>query len=123
MGKARITPGTDGVGVADGRWEDVLLVCRKCGGRLKKGGFGPKGRDRLPDMLRQMLRHLGRRREVGIVEVGCLGVCPKDAVVVLRGRDPGAMLVVRKGTEPAALADRLGLRPAKVPGVGADPAG
>ncbi len=89
-----------------GSWRGVLLACRKCGGKLK-GGFGPKGKDGLPDALRQLLRETGRRQEMRILEIGCLGVCPKGGVVVMHGAQPGEMLVIPEGTDLAQLAARL----------------
>lgn len=89
-----------------GPWRGVLLACRKCGGKLK-GGFGPKGKDRLPEALRQLLRETGRRQEMRILEIGCLGVCPKGGVVVMHGAQPGEMLVIPEGMDLAQLAARL----------------
>jgi len=91
---------------AKGPWREVLLVCRKCSGKLK-GGFGPKEKDTLPDAFKQVLRDLKRRRDVRVLEVGCLGVCPKDAVTVVRGSAPAEMLVVPEGLDLMLLASRL----------------
>ncbi len=93
-----------------GPWHDLLLVCRKCSRKLD-GGFGPEGTDTLPRAVKHALREAGRRREVRILEVGCLGVCPKNAVTVMRGADPGRMLVVPEGLEPGLLLSRLDGRP------------
>ena len=91
---------------ARGPWREILLVCRKCGGKLK-GGFGPKRKDELPDAFRELLRQAGRRREVRILEVGCLGVCPKGGITVMQGTRPGEMLVVPEGMDLTQLAARL----------------
>lgn len=92
-------------------WSEVVLVCRKCSKKLK-GGFGPDGDDRLAKALK---RELGggknRKAALGVIEVGCFDVCPKDAVVVARGGAPGDWLVVPRGTPTAAVAERLGLPP------------
>ena len=60
-------------------WSNTLLVCRKCSKRLG-GGFGPKGRTPLAKALRKHLDvKKGRKAPLGIVEVKCLGVCPRGA--------------------------------------------
>ena len=100
---------------ASGPWREVLLVCRKCGAKGKRGGFGPDGRDTLPDALKQTLRELKRRREVRVLEVGCLGVCPKGAVTVMRGGAPGEMLLVPRGMDLAALVGGAGEPPRSTP--------
>lgn len=97
--------------VATGPWTELLAVCRKCGRKLKRRGFGPAGRDDLPEALKHRLRETRRRRAVRVIEVGCLGVCPKGGVTVLRGDAPGEMLVVPAGTEIDQLVARLGLAP------------
>ena len=91
---------------AKGPWREVLLVCRKCDGKLK-GGWGDKGKDDLAGAFKDVLRARGQRRAVRILEVGCLGICPKDAVTVVRGAAPGEMLVVPQGLDLQGLADRL----------------
>ena len=52
---------------------------------------------------------LPRRRSIAIVEVGCLDVCPKGAIVVMRGKAPGRWLLVPKGATLPEVAERLGL--------------
>lgn len=91
---------------AKGPWREVLLVCRKCSGKLK-GGYGPKGKDTLPDAFKQVLRDLKHRRDIRVLDVGCLGVCPKDGVTVIRGSAPAEMLVVPEGLDLVLLASRL----------------
>jgi predicted metal-binding protein len=90
-------------------WRNVVLVCRKCSKKLD-GGFGPKGDERLAKALR---RHLsirkGRKADAGIIEVGCLGACPKGAVTVVDGADSRQWLLVRPGADLDALADTLHL--------------
>lgn len=90
-------------------WRSAILVCRKCSKKLG-GGFGPDGDQRLARALR---RHLslrkGRKAAAGIVEVGCLGVCPGGAVTVVNGADAREWLLVRPGADLDALAGELGL--------------
>ena len=90
-------------------WSNTLLVCRKCSKRLD-GGFGPKGRTSLAKAL---CKHLdvkkGRKARLGIVEVKCLGVCPRGAVTVINGRAPGEWALVKAGADLDAVARGLGL--------------
>ncbi|BAI97591.1 hypothetical protein Sj15T_20200 [Sphingobium sp. TA15] len=90
-------------------WDHAVLVCRKCSKRLD-GGFGPDGGERLAKALR---RHLslkkGRKAAVGIVEVNCLGVCPKGAVTVVDGAQSRDWLLVRPGADLDELAGALNL--------------
>ena len=96
-------------------WRDVVLVCRKCAKKLD-GGFGPDADDGLAKALRraldagEMRKVKALRREVAVVEVGCLDVCPKKAVVVVRGSDPKSMILVPKGAAMTEVIERLGLR-------------
>lgn len=92
------------------RWSHAVLVCRKCSKKLKGGGFGPAGDRPLARALRKQL-HLGKGRKAraGIVEVGCLDVCPKRAVTVIDTRHPDRWLIVPPGADLDALAHDLGL--------------
>ncbi|MBI1186950.1 MAG: hypothetical protein GC206_06385 [Alphaproteobacteria bacterium] len=75
------------------KWRDVVLICRKCS-RRAGGGFGPNGKRPLAKALRKALDlPKGRRAKLGIAEIGCLGVCPKDAVTLVRGTSPDEILV------------------------------
>ncbi len=97
-------------------WRTILLVCRKCGKKLK-GGFGPKQRDDLKSLLRQTLRAQGHRRDVRVIETGCLGVCPKKGVTALNASHPASLHIIPAGTDAAAAVETLlhpgadGLRP------------
>ena len=98
MAKHRIrTPQT----VATG-WTDTLLICRKCSRKLD-GGFGFDGADSLRQAVRDALRRSGRRGDVGLIDVGCLGVCPKKGVTTARASRPGELLVVPRGHDAASL--------------------
>ncbi|WP_420143404.1 (2Fe-2S) ferredoxin domain-containing protein [Sphingobium sp.] len=90
-------------------WANVALICRKCSKKLD-GGFGPKGKDRLAKALRKHLSvKTGRKAAAGILEVNCLGVCPRGAVTVVDGAASRDWLLVRPGADLDALADTLGL--------------
>ncbi|WP_340264525.1 (2Fe-2S) ferredoxin domain-containing protein [Sphingobium mellinum] len=90
-------------------WQSAILICRKCSKRLD-GGFGRNGDERLAKALR---RHLsfkkGRQAAAGIVEVNCLGVCPRGAVTVVNGADARDWLLVRPDADLERLAQELGL--------------
>jgi predicted metal-binding protein len=87
-------------------WRTVLLLCRKCG-KKQKGGFGLKQKEPLRDELRQALRGVGRRRDVRIMEIGCLGICPKRGVTALNATRPETLHVIPAGTEASAALDTL----------------
>jgi predicted metal-binding protein len=81
------------------RWQGSVLVCGKCSKKLG-GGFGEKGRTPLAKLLRQALGlKKGRKAERGVVEVKCLGVCPKNAVVMVDGARPDRWMLVPAGAE------------------------
>lgn len=90
-------------------WSNVVLVCRKCSKKLD-GGFGPSGNERLAKALRKHLSlNKGRKAAAGIVEVNCLGVCPRDAVTVVDGAASRDWLLVRSGADLDELAEALGI--------------
>jgi len=79
-------------------WTNVILLCRKCSGKMK-GGYGPERRQGLREVLRSALKAQGQGRRVRLVEVPCLGLCPKKAVAVVNAGAPGRILSVPKGAE------------------------
>lgn len=90
-------------------WSNAILVCKKCSKKLG-GGFGPKGRTSLAKALREELDvRKGRKGSVGIVDVKCLGICPRGAVTVVNGAAPGEWLLIREGLPVAAVVEELGL--------------
>ncbi len=90
-------------------WSNAVLVCAKCTKKVD-GGFGEGRRRSLAKSLR---KHLGlgkgRKSPVGIVEVKCLGICPKGAVTVVNTAEPDAWLIVEPGTALDEVAEALGL--------------
>ncbi|RYG79430.1 MAG: (2Fe-2S) ferredoxin domain-containing protein, partial [Alphaproteobacteria bacterium] len=54
----------------------------------------------------------GRKGAAGIVEVRCLGVCPRGAVTVVDASRPGEWMLVPEGADLDAVAGELGLGPA-----------
>ncbi len=95
-------------------WRDVVLVCRKCAKKLD-GGFGPDGDQPFAKALRHALDDRGRklpkmrRRAAAVLEVGCLDICPKKAIVVVRGSDPDRIVLVPERAGMAEIIERLGL--------------
>lgn len=88
-------------------WAGAVLVCGKCSRKLD-GGFGGKGRKPLAKLLRKALGYgKGRKAVGGVVEVKCLGVCPRGAVTVVDARRPGDWLLVSAGADVDAVAARL----------------
>ena len=90
-------------------WSNAVLVCSKCSKKLD-GGFRPKGRTPLAKALRKHLGlKKGRKGAAGIVEVKCLGVCPRGAVTVVNGAASREWLLVSNGADLDAVAAELGL--------------
>ena len=82
------------------------MVCGKCSRKLK-GGFGKKGKHDLADVLKGALKEAGRRREMRVVEVGCLGLCPKRAVTAVSSVRPDQVLTIPEGADPMSVIARL----------------
>jgi len=92
------------------RWQGSVMVCGKCSKKLG-GGFGEKGRTPLAKMLRAVLElKKGRKAERGVVEVKCLGICPKNAVVMLDGARPDRWLLVPAGADASEVVATLAER-------------
>lgn len=87
------------------RWQGALIVCRKCSRKLG-GGFGPDGDRALAKALRKRLGK-GPKARLGVVETGCLKLCPKGAVALVDTRRPGRWHVVPAGEDVDALIDRF----------------
>lgn len=79
-------------------WRGAVLVCRKCSKKLG-GGFGSKGKTSLAKALRKAMGGgKGRKAKMGVIEVGCLDICPKGAVTMIDTHHPDQWLIVRAGT-------------------------
>ncbi|VXC91466.1 (2Fe-2S) ferredoxin domain-containing protein [Sphingomonas sp. 8AM] len=92
-------------------WTGAVLVCGKCSKKLG-GGFGAKGKTSLAKALRAEPGFgKGRKAAVGVVEVKCLGICPKGAVTIVDSRTPGCWRIVPAGVDVDALAGQLSLPP------------
>ena len=96
-------------------WRNAVLVCRKCAKKLD-GGFGPDGDERLAKALRKHLTlGKGRKAAAGIIEVDCLGICPKGAVTVVNGAASREWLLVKPGADLDELTVTLGIGAPKQP--------
>jgi len=88
-------------------WQGAVLVCGKCSKKIG-GGFGKKGRTPLAKALRKLMGVAkGRKAAIGIVETRCLGICPKQAVVVVDTRSPGDWMIVPAGGSLEAVRARM----------------
>ncbi len=98
--------------VVTSHWSGAILVCAKCTKKVD-GGFGPKRRTRLAKALRKMFGlKKGRKSSAGVIEVKCLGVCPKNAVTLIDAANPDRWWIVPVGADIEALGCDLGLEPA-----------
>lgn len=75
------------------KWDDVLLVCSKCGKKVGKG-FGERGKQTLRKALKAELK--GKKR-YKVVSVPCLDICPKGAVCLVQASAPGTIHLVKPG--------------------------
>ncbi len=90
------------------RWTKAVLVCAKCSKKLD-AGFGDGDKPLAKALRRHLKLKNGPKAAAGVVEVKCLDVCPRGAVVVVDSDRPGDWLLVRPGDDLDAVADRLGL--------------
>ena len=95
-------------------WRNVAMVCGKCSRKLH-GGFGKKRKLDLAQALKGVLKEAGRRRELRIIEVGCLGLCPKRAVTAMSSAQPDAVMAIPEGMDPALVLARLSPAAATAP--------
>ncbi|WP_404710665.1 (2Fe-2S) ferredoxin domain-containing protein [Sphingomonas sp. MMS24-J13] len=92
-------------------WQAAIIVCAKCTRRIG-GGFGEKERTSLIKALRKLgNRKKGRKANLGLVETGCLKICPKNAVVAINGARPRDWIIIPRGTSTSDAAAMLGLSP------------
>ncbi|HEX8553448.1 MAG TPA: (2Fe-2S) ferredoxin domain-containing protein [Sphingomonas sp.] len=97
--------------IVPARWIGAVLVCGKCSKKVG-GGFGDKGHTSLAKALRRYLGFKkGRKAAAGVVEVKCLGLCPKRMVVAIDTTRPGEWRLVAPGTPIETVAAELGLIP------------
>jgi predicted metal-binding protein len=101
-------PGALGRGLTS-HWSGAILVCSKCSKKLD-GGFGRKGKTSLGKALRKRFGlKKGRKSPVGLIEVRCLGVCPRNAVTLVDTSHPDKWRLVPAGADVDAVGRELGL--------------
>ena len=97
-------------GFVASRWTRTILVCGKCSKKVG-GGFGPKRKTSLVKALRAWLdQPKGRKAAVGLIETGCLKLCPKGRVVMIDAARPGEWHLVTPGTPVDEIGGMLGLQ-------------
>jgi predicted metal-binding protein len=84
----------------------IVLTCGKCARKLD-GGYGHEGEQSFRAALRGAIRTLVPRPKIQLIETRCLGLCPKKAVVAINASEPGRLLTIPKGTDPAAALSAL----------------
>jgi hypothetical protein len=95
---------------AKASWQhEVVFVCKKCMKKQRKGVDG-EGTS-LRKWLRRALKREGLEKRVRVVETGCLDLCPKHGVTLMRGRELAdstkPLRVLRLGDDPQILLDWL----------------
>lgn len=90
-------------------WSNTVLVCAKCSKRLG-GGFGPKGKQPLGKALRKHLGlKKGRKSAAGVIDVKCLGICPRGGVTMINTATSREWLIVPEGADLDEVAKAAGL--------------
>ncbi len=88
-------------------WSHAILICKKCSKKQRKRGFGGNGNSLAKALKAELGTKKGRKAPVGIVEVGCLDICPKQGVVLVDSRTPGQWRIVTPEADIAELARQL----------------
>ena len=108
--------GSLGLREAKAPFSQAVLFCGKCARKLD-GGFGKQGRKTLRSELKRAFKRGGWREAAGkvrMVEVSCLGLCPKRRQVVVTAEllARRRLLVVEPGAAAGEVLTRLiGPRP------------
>lgn len=90
-------------------WSHAILVCKKCSKKSVKrtGGYGPKGKPLSKALKQELGTRKGRKSKLGLIEVPCLDICPKEGVVVVDSRTPGQWRIVTPDADIGELARQL----------------
>jgi hypothetical protein len=100
---------SDSLPAAPAPWGDLVLVCRKCSGKLDGRGFGPDQDMTLREAMKQHIRARGLKGVVRAVETDCLDLCPEGRVSVMRIAFPHEIIAVPPATTTDQVFRRLGL--------------
>ena len=90
-------------------WSHAILVCGKCGKKAKKRGltFGRKEETFRKALKSALSAKKGRKASLGLVEVPCLDICPKNGVVLVDSRTPGQWRIITPDADMDELARQL----------------
>lgn len=77
-------------------WSHAILVCKKCSKKQakKSKGFGPQQKRLAAALKREMGGGKSRKSPVGVIEVSCLDICPKNGVVIIDSRAPDTWRII-----------------------------
>jgi predicted metal-binding protein len=86
----------------------LVLVCRKCQKKLKRGGKR-NGIAKLGKALKRRARNEADGLKLHVIEVPCLKLCPKGGVTVCTQRQLGLgeCSIVRTGADVDALVEEM----------------
>lgn len=88
-------------------WSHAIMVCKKCGKKRQNRCFGPKKKALSKALKEELGTKKGRKAPLGVVEVSCLDICPKNGVVVVDSRTPGHWRIVTCDADISELARQL----------------
>jgi hypothetical protein len=85
---------------------EVVFACRKCQRRLKKSG-GAAALRKLKKWFRKRAHETPEARQVHVIEVSCLKLCPKGGVTIFSarqlGKEPSTVCIARSEEDLKAL--------------------
>ena len=90
-------------------WSHAILVCKKCSKKQTKRrfGFGRRSKTLATALKEELGNAKGRKAPLGIVEVSCLDICPKQGVVLVDTRTPGQWRIITPDADLPELARQL----------------
>ena len=90
-------------------WSHAILLCKKCSKKQTKRRFvfGRKRKSLATALKEELGARTGRKSTLGIVEVPCLDICPKQGVVLVDTRTSGQWRIIMPDADIAELARQL----------------